>query len=425
MKNPINSLRHASLSIPLPLTNINGLGVGSNLAHSRKRACTLGSVFNSKGKQKAVPETQGETDEHGLSTADPELDVEADNENENGAASSEQHIIDNDNKYNIINILSAASRQDEGQHEHAQLDKMARGSTSLSHTEQTASPQSLTPPFTSDDDETSESEPELEDNILDPRARLSAYITNDSSDQENSIFATGFGKHNARMEEQDVLEHLDEAPHALDLPRDSLLSPRNQLAGFDFQALGIHSDSVEDSSADQPVAGQSSESSRISQQRRQKEDGDTSSPHSASNCGEWNTLQFVESKAGSWPPGGEVLIGAIPCMFCRTVLIKGLLSLTNKRLAFYAWMAPTYKEDENTILYEGPVTMHYQAKWKPHRRVYSVLTPTSVAHYNSATDRYKPIGARSLSAFKCRLNPSVLIACMLTEQNLSTGHSAR
>lgn len=46
--------------------------------------------------------------------------------------------------------------------------------------------------------------------------------------------------------------------------------------------------------------------------------------------------------------------------------------------------------------------MHYSERWKPKRKVYCAITSTGVAHYHSATDRYKPIGARSFSAFDCK-----------------------
>lgn len=115
-----------------------------------------------------------------------------------------------------------------------------------------------------------------------------------------------------------------------------------------------------------------------------------------------HTLAFVKDKAGSWPVEGEeeVLLASVPAVQCRSVMIKGTLYLTNKRLVFYAWLALDKEADETTVLQEGVLTFNYPQKWKPSRRVYCVLSPYSVASYTSATDRLHPRSARSLSAFK-------------------------
>lgn len=117
-----------------------------------------------------------------------------------------------------------------------------------------------------------------------------------------------------------------------------------------------------------------------------------------------HTLNFVEEKAGKWPIRNgedyETLIASVPAVQCRTVMIKGTLYLTNKRLVFYAWVALDKAEDETTVLQEGVLTFVYPQKWKGSRRVYCVLSPYGVASYTSATDRLHPRSARSLSAFK-------------------------
>ena len=50
----------------------------------------------------------------------------------------------------------------------------------------------------------------------------------------------------------------------------------------------------------------------------------------------------------------------------------------------------------------GALIMHFEEKWKAKRRVFVTMTPVGVAYYASATDRLKPIGARSFGAFKRR-----------------------
>lgn len=115
-----------------------------------------------------------------------------------------------------------------------------------------------------------------------------------------------------------------------------------------------------------------------------------------------HSLSFVNSKAGTWPNthGHEVLLASVPAVQCRSVMIKGTLFITNKRLVFYAWIALDKEADETTVLQEGVLTFVYPQKWKPSRRVYCVLSPYGVASYTSSTDRLHPRSARSLSAFK-------------------------
>ena len=119
-----------------------------------------------------------------------------------------------------------------------------------------------------------------------------------------------------------------------------------------------------------------------------------------SSRGDSTMLDFVHSKVGKWPGGGEEMYATIPATLCRAVLIRGNLTITNKRLAYYAWLAPSLESTEQTVLFEGVIVMHYPQKWKSKRRAYTRLTSLGVSHFASALDKYRPLGSRSWSAFK-------------------------
>ena len=339
---------------------------------------------SSLSKAKGIPQlgnllrhgsfSSGESEEssyRSLHTEDPNVRDSA------GESGEDHNEYGEECKWSIMNLLAAVSQEPEDRHlRHISSDSEGgEGTMSVSSgtDKMSISTPALTPPSSEEGSQLDQSEEDEEEDAMEDAQNdeitRQHHRTGKRLGNFQNVIIRDSARHKEDVASMDIIEHLDESPHALTSGR-FLPNPsdENDVAG---------GDKVDDD---------------VSNVSKQEADEFLQSGFSS--------LEFVESKVGKWPTGGEELLASIPAVLCRIVLIKGSLSITNKRLAFYAWLSPTSTGNEQDVLAESVATMHYSQKWKPKRRVYMVLTSTGVSHYASADDRYKPIGSRSLGAFQ-------------------------
>nr|CDI53382.1 UDP-glucose:sterol glucosyltransferase Ugt53A1 [Melanopsichium pennsylvanicum 4] len=134
--------------------------------------------------------------------------------------------------------------------------------------------------------------------------------------------------------------------------------------------------------------------------------------------------EFGECPSLSSPNEPEKLIIDLSCVLVKTVLIKGSVFLTNRRICFLAYIpnvdvnasspsavnkpasqnhadssvrAPVDPNVQNPILKSGPAVIHRPGKMRAKRRVWIELRKTSFNAYAASNQLYKPLLSARLS----------------------------
>lgn len=84
-------------------------------------------------------------------------------------------------------------------------------------------------------------------------------------------------------------------------------------------------------------------------------------------------------------------------LYRSSVLIKGLIALTSRRLFLYAYIPPP---EPSQIIRSGPVMVHTPGLLKRKRKVWVELRSDTATWYSSSTKLYKPLGTARWSLVK-------------------------
>ncbi|KAK4046210.1 hypothetical protein OIV83_006242 [Microbotryomycetes sp. JL201] len=109
-------------------------------------------------------------------------------------------------------------------------------------------------------------------------------------------------------------------------------------------------------------------------------------------------LKTLVDEFGPWTDDSEKFVMQTPgALYRSSVLIKGIIALTNRRLFIYAFIPPP---DSNEIIRAGPMTVHVPGAFQKKKRVWVELRRDTATWYASSTKTYKPLGSLRWSQVK-------------------------
>ncbi|MBW0500544.1 hypothetical protein O181_040259 [Austropuccinia psidii MF-1] len=96
-------------------------------------------------------------------------------------------------------------------------------------------------------------------------------------------------------------------------------------------------------------------------------------------------------------PQDEIFIKKLPGMFALSVLIQGLIILTNRRLCFFANLPPV---DMGQIIRSGSATLRRHSRFGKHQRRWIELRTDSLTEYRSSTKPFRLVSSLHFSNIK-------------------------
>ncbi|KNE94268.1 hypothetical protein PSTG_12400 [Puccinia striiformis f. sp. tritici PST-78] len=112
-------------------------------------------------------------------------------------------------------------------------------------------------------------------------------------------------------------------------------------------------------------------------------------------------LHRLEEQFGVWPgkdasaqPETETWIAQVPGVLYRSVLVNGLIVLTDRRLCYLAYL-PTF--DKGQIIRSGSVTVKADSRFNKRRRRWVELRTDSLTEYRLSTELFRPLSSYHFS----------------------------
>ncbi|EFP79618.2 hypothetical protein PGT21_034058 [Puccinia graminis f. sp. tritici] len=112
-------------------------------------------------------------------------------------------------------------------------------------------------------------------------------------------------------------------------------------------------------------------------------------------------LHRLEEQFGVWPgkdaqgqPETESWIAQVPGVLYRSVLVNGLIVLTDRRLCYLAYL-PTF--DKGQIIRSGSVTVKADSRFNKRRRRWVELRTDSLTEYRLSTELFRPLSSYHFS----------------------------
>ncbi|WAQ84990.1 hypothetical protein PtA15_5A563 [Puccinia triticina] len=112
-------------------------------------------------------------------------------------------------------------------------------------------------------------------------------------------------------------------------------------------------------------------------------------------------LHRLEEQFGVWPgkdsqgqPETEAWIAQVPGVLYRSVLVNGLIVLTDRRLCYLAYL-PTF--DKGQIIRSGPATVKADSRFNKRRRRWVELRTDSLTEYRLSTELFRPLSSYHFS----------------------------
>ncbi|KAK4053271.1 hypothetical protein OIO90_004045 [Microbotryomycetes sp. JL221] len=130
---------------------------------------------------------------------------------------------------------------------------------------------------------------------------------------------------------------------------------------------------------------------------REEDFVDTTDPANAGRTPE-EMLDTLHEEFGPWIDDSEKFVMQTPgALYRSSVLIKGIIALTNRRLFLYAFIPPP---DASEVIRAGSVIVHPPGQFAKKRKVWVEMKSDTITWYASSTKTYKPLGSARWSQVK-------------------------
>ncbi|KAM0787800.1 hypothetical protein ACM66B_003854 [Microbotryomycetes sp. NB124-2] len=195
---------------------------------------------------------------------------------------------------------------------------------------------------------------------------------------------------------QDPLDEPVGVPHEFD-PHKHAQRPKPKRGDSVFKGVSAHDEQLRRELLVDSVESAEAAIARAQDSGVEDDFVDNVDPANAGKSPE-EMLRTLVDEFGPWTDDSEKFVMQTPgALYRSSVLIKGIIALTNRRLFIFAFIPPP---DSNEIIRAGPVVVHVPGMFVKKKKVWVELRRDTATWYASSTKTYKPLGSLRWSQVK-------------------------